>query len=609
MSYRAAIALLVVFAVLCGGYWLMLRHEESRRQAVFDAGRLFDFKPEALRRVSIQVEDRSPTVGVTEGNGRWRIIAPHELDAQDEVWAKVAANLAELYRERIIENAPSDLADYELNDPRLQIEFTTAGGVSHRVVFGKTGPMQVNRYAQIDGGAVVLTPDTQYAQLNRSLLDLRQRYIFDVGPDGITRIELARIRQPDPEAPKPEGAFPIEEMGEVVIEQVTEGEWRMVEPFEANANTQLVQGLVRQLQFAVGHEYNDTPETFDDYFLNPPGARITIYSGKDAEPQTLYLGGGTRTGEQHRMFAKRADAPTVFQVDGAIYGFFPKTPDAYRENRLLSRSALDLERMEYQAGQVSVTLDNGEDKRWRLVDPIEEPADQAMVSGFISTLLKIRGESFPPISMAEAGLAEPLIMLKLVFKDDNAPVLIRLGKATEDGQMHYATLDTGVITLVPASSVRALTRDLFDFREKRIFEINPDGVEGVSLRFEDVNYVFAKDRRWTVEQPPDKIWDSQDDARALVEAVARIEATAMAVESAPEDLTPYGLDAPLMVLTVEMANEDGTTLTKGPFRIGAPVPEQSYLRFATVAGRPEIFHVNQSVIDKVREALEGVRDR
>ncbi|MEA3365576.1 MAG: DUF4340 domain-containing protein, partial [Candidatus Hydrogenedentes bacterium] len=575
----------------------------------FDAGRLFDFKPGALRRVSIQVEDRSPTVGVTEGSGQWRIIAPHELDAQNEVWAKVAANLAELHRERIIEESPHDLAPYELDDPRLQIEFTTADGESHRVVFGKIGPMQINRYAQIDSGPVFLTPDAQYAQLNRQLLDLRQRYIFDVGPEGITRIELARIRQPDPDTPKPEGTFPIEEMGEVVIEQVAEGEWRMLEPFEANANTQLVQGLVKQLQFAVGHEYVDTPENLDDYFLNPPGARISIYSGKDAELQTLYLGGGTRTGEKHMMFAKRADAQTVFQVDGAIYGYFPKTPDAYRENRLLSRSALDLERVDYQAGDVSLTLEKGDDKRWRLVEPVEEPADQAMVSGFISTLLKIRGESFPPISMSEAGLADPPIMLKMAFKDDNAPVLIRIGKTTEDGQMHYATLDTGVITLVPAAHVRAITRELFDFREKRIFEIKPEDVKSVSLRFEDEDYVFAKDRRWTVEQPPEKIWDSQDDARALVEAVTRVDASGMAVASAPEDLAPYGLQDALVVLTVEMMNENGEIAAEGPLRIGAPVPDQSYLRFATVAGRPEIFHVNQSVIDKVREALEGVRDR
>ncbi|MFO7976553.1 MAG: DUF4340 domain-containing protein [Candidatus Hydrogenedentota bacterium] len=609
MSYRAAIALVVMFAVLCGGYWLMLRHEERSRQAEFDAGLLFDFKPENLRRVSIQVEDRSPTVGVTEGNGRWRIVAPHELDAQNEVWAKVVANLAELRRERIIEESARDLASYELDDPRLQVEFSTADGESHRIVFGKIGPMQINRYAQVDGGPVILTPDTQYAQLNRPLLELRQRYVFDVGPEGITRIELARIRQPDPETPKPEGAYPIEEMGEVVIEQVAEGEWRMLEPFEANANTQLVQGLVKQLQFAVGHEYIDTPENLDDFFLNPPGARITIYSGEDGEPQTLYLGGGTRTGEKRMMFAKRGDAPTVFQVDGAIYGYFPKTPDAYRENRLLSRSALNLERIDYQAGDVSLTLEKGDDKRWRLVEPVKEPADQAMVSGFISTLLKMRGESFPPISMSEAGLADPPIMLKLGFENDNAPVLIRIGKPTEDGEMHYATLDTGVITLVPAAHVRAITRELFDFREKRIFEVQPQHIKRISMRFEDVDYVFAKDRRWTVEQPPEKIWDSQDDARALVEAVARVDASGVAEASAPDDLAPYGLDTPLMVLTIEMANEQGATATEGPLRIGAPVPDQSYLRFATVEGRSEIFHVNQSIIDKVREALEGVRDR
>ena len=609
MSHRAAIALLAVFAVLCGAYWMMLRHEESSRQATAAAGRVFDFEPEALRRVSIQVEDRSPTVGVTEGGGLWRIVEPHELDAQNEVWTKIAVNLAELHRERTIEESPKDLAPYELNDHRLQIEFNTEDGQSHRVIFGKIGPMQVNRYAQVDGGAVILTPHNQYAQLNRQLLDLRQRYIFNVGPEGITRIEFVRIRQPEENAPKPQGAYPIEELGKVVVQQAGENDWRMLEPFEANANNALVLGLAKELQFAVGQEYVDAPENLDDFFLNPPGARITVYSGGGSAPQTLYIGGGTRTGDKDMLFAKRADAPTVFQIDGAIYGYFPKTPDAYRENRLLSRSALALKRVDYQAGDVNLTLEKDDQKRWRITQPVQEAADQEMVSGFISTLLKIRGESFPPISIVDAGLDKPAVMLKLAFENDNAPVLIRIGKTTEDKKMNYATLDTGVITLVPTQHAAAITRELFDFREKRIFEIAPDAVKRVALRFEDVDYAFTKDRRWNVEQPAEKIWDSQDDAKALVEAVARVDASGMAASETPADLAPYGLDSPLMILTVETASESGETATAGPFRIGAAVPDQTYLRFATVEGRPEIFYVNQSVIDKVREALKGVRNR
>ncbi len=608
MNHRWAIALLAVFAGLSVAYWGMLRYEERGRQAAHDAGRVFDVSAQSLHEISIQVEDRRPTVGVTDGDGRWRITAPYALKGQDEVWNRLAANLVELHRERIIEERPRDLAPYELDDPRLQVEFTKADGAVHRVIFGKVGPMQVNRYAQIDGGAVVLVPDAQYAHLNRELLDLRQRYIFDVGYEGITRIEFARIRQPDPDAPKPEGSYPMDEIGVVVVEQTDEHTWRMLEPFEATANAALVQGLANELQFAVGHDYVDAPEDLDDFFLNPPGARITVYSEEDSEPQTLYIGGGTMDRDRKMLFAKRADEPAVFQIDGALYGFFPKTPDAYRENRLLTRSAMDLERIHYRRDDVDLTLVQDDTKRWRLADPVDEPADQEMVSAIISTLLKVRGESFPPISMVDAGLADPAITLRLAFEGDDAPVVIRIGHVTDDGNAHYATLDTGVITLVPAPHVRMITRDLFDFREKRIFECEPGAVTRIHLHFDGTDYVFAKGRRWTVERPGEKIWDSQDDARALVEAVARVDASGMEVMEAPDDLAPYGLDEPLVTLTVEMA-DGGETRTAGPFRIGEPVPEQSYLRFAALEGRSEIFHVNQVIVDNLREALKGVRDR
>ena len=73
MSHRAAIALLAVFAVLCGAYWMMLRHEESSRQATAAAGRVFD----PMRRA---VAGRAPGAGArglhVELEGRIQVDAP-----------------------------------------------------------------------------------------------------------------------------------------------------------------------------------------------------------------------------------------------------------------------------------------------------------------------------------------------------------------------------------------------------------------------------------------------------------------------------------------------------------------------------------------------------
>jgi hypothetical protein len=292
-----------------------------------------------------------------------------------------------------------------------------------------------------------------------------------------------------------------------------------------------------------------------------------------------------------------------------LYGYFPKAPDAYRENRLMTRSALELERIEYEAGDVAATLEKGEDKRWRLTAPVEEPADQEVVSAFISTLLRMRGESFPAISMAEAGLGDPMILLRMKFKGDDAPVLVRIGDLSSDDQYHYATLDTGVITTVPVTQVRSIAKDLFDFREKRIFEADKDDVQRIEMRFEGTEYIFEKGRRWTVERPDGKIWDSQDDARALVEALARVDGEGVVASETPDDLAPYGLADPLLVAVVLVQPEEGEGVVKGPLTIGDPLPDRTYMRYAMVQGRPEVFYVNQAIVDDVREALKGVRDR
>lgn len=613
MNYKMTLVLCGLLAALCAGYLAMLRLERHSRDREFDKGLVFRFQPEELRSVSLQMEDRRPTVAETAGDARWRIVQPHVIEAQNEVWVRVVTTLVDLFNVRTIESAPRDLTPYGLDKPRLTIRAATADGAEHVVLFGGKDSMQANHYAQVDGGDIILVSDRQFRELNRSLLDLRYRYVFTWGEQGITRLEYARIfpktnEQGVPLPPDESGLVPFEEPAVIIIERDANDVWRLLAPFEGPANQELADRLAREIQFAVGEEYVDEPEDLDLYSLNPPKARLTVNAGKASPPQTVYFGEGVQIGDKARMFAKRAEFPTVFQVDAGLYTFLPKSPDALRENRLLTRKAVDIREIRYRSDYGEVVLAKV-DGAWTIAEPIQDATDQAEVSSFISTLLTLRGVDFPPVSAAQAGLSEPVLEIALRFLDDDAPVLIRIGSLTPDRRHHFATLDTGTITMVPADAVNRLMKTPFDLRDKEVFRFHAGSAVSVNLHFEGVDYVFTRDRLWRVDTPEGHFWESQDDMQALLDAFSLVLAQGVEQDPAPESLAPYGLDAPALSMRVIVADgaAGGELRDVGPLRIGDPCPEHPHHRFATVEGRPELFRVRQRLVDQVRQALRGVQ--
>ena len=80
-------------------------------------------------------------------------------------------------------------------------------------------------------------------------------------------------------------------------------------------------------------------------------------------------------------------------------------------------------------------------------------------------------------------------------------------------------------------------------------------------------------------------------------------------EPVPQDLSPYGLDAPLATLAVSAqgAGQGDQETVHGPLKIGAVTPANSQRRFAVVAGRDGVYTIRQAVVDAIRDTIKGVR--
>jgi hypothetical protein len=621
MSLRTTLALLAILVALCIGYALMVHFEEQGREARVEAKKLFGFQPEDVVAVEVQRIDEAPAAASRTKGAPWAITKPNNtIEANQVVWDRLAMALAGLMNERTIDPAPSDPAAYGLDKPVLTMAAATDGGKQVHLTFGAVEPTQSYRYTRGEGDAVFLVSVKAFREMDRPLDVLRNPYIVAVGKQGITRLEFARYwTGKEKKGEVAQGFSPAgtraagDESVVVAVEKSADGAWRMVSPIEALANQEAVEALVKHVQYATGHNYVETPQHLEDYGLEPPRARITVYGGVGSEPQTILLGslqaGDEKKGQTGGLFAKRKERPAVFVIDPQIAELLPKTPDSLRESRLFSRQAKDIRRIHYIAGQTDLTFDNDQQHGWTLAGPETQDTDQQAVSNFIVLLKALQGRGFPGDAKPEFALDNPRIALTFTFKDSTPPANIRVGAKTPDADQYYATMDNGVVTLLNEIDVKALSKTPFDFRRKGLLTFAKAEVIRVELQFEGAHYVFEKPRgQWRIKEPANLMFGSGNDIDALLETLSGMRALAVEAEAAPVDLAPYGLDAPVasVTVTIRKPTDPAAETVVGTARIGKTTAENSQQRFAVSTALPGVYRAKQAIIDDIRGVLEAI---
>jgi hypothetical protein len=616
MKARSTLLLLALLALLCAGYYGMLRWEQHARDRKTEARRAFpETDPGAFRRISVQQEDRRAAVGERDdADAPWRIVEPLPLDASQPTWNRVAEHLAALARERVIDN-PSGLADYQLDAPRLTVRAETFDGSEVTAEFGMAGPTQANRYARLNGSVIALVDENTYFELNRSLEVLRFFYLFNPGDTGVTKVTLSRFWSLPASEESPDSPAPGEESVPVTLE-MRDGVWHITEPVQARANQDMTAAFVAEFVTAVCQGFIDEPAPLADYGLDPAGARVTVHTGPDTPPQTAYFGRNEGPDRDARMYARIDGQPSVFTVESRLRDLFPKTPDAFRDLRLVTRDTASIERIHYRSnwpGQEPVAFSLALDPQagWRFTDPEGIGIDQVEVSRFISMMAIAAADRYVPEGEADFGFTNPVTTITLEHKGEETPGAILIGAPTADGESRYITQDGGTtlaLTNYLAEGLGAIV--LYDFQDKRLSRFTQDEVVRLALTCDGVSYVFERPAQsWRVAVPEGKVIGSNADMNTLLEALAGLHAPVIERATPPETPAEYGLDAPVLTVTATVKREDGAEEDQPTLRVGSLSERNQRQRFATVDGRPELFRIGQAFVDDFRQALKGIRDR
>jgi hypothetical protein len=195
-----------------------------------------------------------------------------------------------------------------------------------------------------------------------------------------------------------------------------------------------------------------------------------------------------------------------------------------------------------------------QDGKWRLVKPVDAPADETAVQGVLGAV--VDGEvqkslDEVPQDLVPFGLAPPSVTVTLAVKDGAAPPPIKVGKNTSIGAKTYVRRGDEPKILLAASSLQfALKKEAKDLREKQILSFQDDQVKKVEIVREDgrnTTLVRKDADAWVIEPGP--VPADLTEVRSYLSSVRAARAIDFP-DDAPTDLAKYGLGTPRLTVRV-----------------------------------------------------------
>ncbi len=306
---RSTLVAFGVLIVLIGVvYWL-----EQGDGAKSDVETVFDVEPDAIDRVEIRRFGEEPVIieRVDHGN-EFRLVAPVAAAGDSREVDLVLSNLGSLAQRRsFTPDVRTELAEFGLDTPRLEVRFTTVEGDEHGIRFGKDTLTESNQYAErLEATDVLVVASHVSSNLDKNAWDLRDKAIFHIA-DGSepTRVSITH-----------------KEKTLVLVHDA--GVWMTLSPPRARVDPFAVTGMVSRFRQA---EMLDLAEESATTGLDRPEYRLDVMFQGNVEPLTLEIG----TLRNIDFYARVPSRAAAFVIEGGLVAELQKDPQDWWSKKLL----------------------------------------------------------------------------------------------------------------------------------------------------------------------------------------------------------------------------------------------------------------------------------
>jgi hypothetical protein len=413
----STIALVVVLAGL-GAYIYFVTWKKTPETAASKQEKVFS-GVEGDKVVELKVtSEKGDVTTLKKENGGWTIIAPLMAKADGSEANAIATALGQLEIVRVIDENPSDLKDYGLTSPRIEVDFKAAGDKEYgRLLVGDKSPTGSDLFAKRnEDKKVFLIPGFQETTFNKGTFDLRDKLVLQVDRDKVDGVE-------------------VNAGGNRVAMAKDNAEWKITQPIQARADFAAVEGLIGRLQAAAMKSIvadNATPADLKKYGLDKPSAAVDLKMG--SARATFAVGG--KTGD-NTVYARDVSKPVVVTVDSMLADELKKGADDYRRKDIFEFRPYNANRVEITRSGQTVVFEKvkGEGKdamdKWRRVSPNPADVDKDKMDAVLTRISNMRATAFVNAS-TKSGLDMPVMTVAVKFDEGKKDDRVSFGKVGDD---------------------------------------------------------------------------------------------------------------------------------------------------------------------------------
>ena len=447
MKNRGLIIAALVLAALLGLLYWSNRHPRSDNSNPAlptpsePAPNILTLNEADINKIELQKKGVDQIVIAKDSNGKWQITSPKSIGVDESAISSMLSTLSSLNSERLVEEKATNVGQYGLADPKLEVDITDKNNAARKLLIGDDTPTGSGAYVQLAGDPRVFTiASFTKTSLDKGLNDLRDKRLITADADKITRLELTVKQQ--------------------TIEFSRDKEqWQILKPKPLRADGAKVAELVRKITDAkmdLTAASSETPGPSPTPGASPSKAPTpaikndsasAFASGSVIATVKVTTDSGTQQIEVRKnkddYYAKSSVTDGVYKVAAELGQALDKKLDDFRNQKVFDFGSADPSKIEIHDGSKTYVLSKSGDD-WTAADG--KKYEKAGVDALVSKLRGLQATDF-----AESGFGASALQMTITSDDGKRTEKVSLSKgaknalARREGESSLYVLDVNLV--------------------------------------------------------------------------------------------------------------------------------------------------------------------
>lgn len=403
MKIRGLLAAAIILAALAGVVYWSNHHKPKEAASSSTTPKILSQPESGMKKIEIKRKSGEDTVLERNASNQWEITSPKKYGVDTDAVSSLTSTLSDISSDRLIDEKTTDLGQYGLADPSLDIVLTQKNGKAKTLLIGDDAPTGSSAYAKLQNDPRIFTiASFTKSGLDKTAKDLRDKRLLTFDSDKLSRVEL--------EAKK----------ADIEFGRVNQNQWQILKPKPLRADSLQVEELIRKLKEAkmdLTVSGGDAKKAESAFASGTPvaTAKVTDPSGTQ-ELQVRKDKGGD-------YYAKSSVVEGVYKVTSDLGQGLDKNLDDFRNKKLFDFGFNDPKKIEMQAGAKSYSFTKSGDN-WMSNG---KKMDSISLESFLDKLRELSADKF-----VDSGFGPPTINVSVTDNDGKTVEKVSFAKQGAD---------------------------------------------------------------------------------------------------------------------------------------------------------------------------------